>query len=80
MDVSSTEEDTMMRELRAVERVARKQGWKVEPTRSGHYTWRNPDGVLVTVTPGSATGSRTAKNYLAYLRRGGLVLNGKAPR
>lgn len=62
----------MMRELRAIEKVARKQGWTVRPRGNGHFEWLNPDGKLVTITPGSASGERTAKNYIAYLKRGGL--------
>lgn len=67
----------MMRELRAAERAALSQGWEIQPTKSGHFKWFNPDGELVTITPGTANGSRTTKNYLAYLKRGGLVLNRK---
>lgn len=62
----------MMRELRATARTARKQGWDIRQTRNGHYQWFSPEGQLVTTTPGSAAGERSAKNYLAYLKRAGL--------
>lgn len=67
----------MNRELKAIKKLAEQQGWSVEPTRSGHLTWRNPEGILVTRTATTCAGSRTIKNYIAYLKRGGLQLQGR---
>ena len=35
------------RDMRALAREARRQGWSIEPRRAGHLTWRSPAGALV---------------------------------
>lgn len=64
----------MNKDLKALKRVAERQGWIVTQTNGKHYEWRNPEGVLVTRTAGTCSGKRTVKNYVAYLKRGGLQL------
>ncbi len=61
------------KELKQLIRIAREQGWKVEPTRKGHWWFRPPnpaDGqVLVAGTPSD---HRALKNAKAKLRQAGL--------
>ncbi len=47
----------MNKDLRALSRIAKKQGFTVEYARNGHLIWRNPDGrkVQTSSTPNTTT-------------------------
>ena len=57
--------------LRAMAALARRLGWQVTPTRSGHLAWRSPDGTVV-YTPSTPSDYRAIRNARARLRRAGL--------
>lgn len=60
-------------DLRVIERTARKQGWIVELTRSGHIKFVPPDpGTPALVTAGTPSDRRGLRNLRADLRRRGL--------
>lgn len=54
-------------------RLAERQGWTVDATRSGHLRWRSPSGGIV-ITAGTPGGGRAVNNARAQLRRLGLAI------
>lgn len=59
------------RAFKAAFREARREGWDVVFTKSGHLCWRRPGGGVV-FTPSSPSDYRGEKNAIAKLRRAGL--------
>jgi len=59
-------------EMKKWRKLAKKQGWKISKTGSGHLRWVSPDGesVITPATPGK--GNRSLENMKANLRRAGL--------
>jgi hypothetical protein len=57
--------------LRATARLARRLGWRLSRSGTGHLRWESPDGAVVftTSTPGDR---RSTLNDRAELRRAGL--------
>lgn len=60
------------KEMTALAREARSQGWTVELARSGHLHWVSPTGALVTTAATPRSPVRTLRNARADLRRAGL--------
>jgi len=58
-------------DYRQLARIARKSGWKITLTRSGHIAWLPPSGELI-ITSGSPSDVRAFRNHRAALRRSGL--------
>jgi predicted RNA binding protein YcfA (HicA-like mRNA interferase family) len=59
------------KELAKIFKALVDQGWRVERTRSGHWSCKSPDGVT-TIGMGSTPGAYTAmKNFRAQLKRAG---------
>jgi hypothetical protein len=67
--------------LRQVDRQAIEQGWKIEKLPGGHLRHVPPDrskpGIVSASTPSDRRGTR---NFVAALRRNGLVLPGRRQR
>ena len=59
--------------LRTLARTARRSGWVIAHTGSGHLRWTSPEGaaVITASTPGG--GNRSVRNARARLRRAGLT-------
>ena len=57
--------------FRSLARAARRAGWTITSTGSGHTRWRSPSGqvVIVAATPGRW---RSIRNTRADLKRAGL--------
>ena len=55
-------------------KMAKQQGWRVEPTKNGHYKFFAPDGTIV-VAGSTPSENRGFKNLKSRLRARGLVLN-----
>lgn len=65
------EVDQLLRELRV-------QGWRVERTRGGHYKAFPPDPAATPVViPGTPSDSRSLRNTIGLLRRGGFIWKGR---
>lgn len=58
------------KDVRAVVREAKKQGFEVTKAGSGHLRFKAPNGALVFAT-GTRTDYRGHRNFLAALRRAG---------
>lgn len=58
--------------LRPIIKKARKQGWKVDLTKSGHVRFKPPTSGQSIITAGTASDHRSLKNLRADLRRAGL--------
>ena len=56
---------------RALARLARKAGWHLTPTGSGHIRWRPPVGEIV-ITSSTPDGNVTVTKDRARLRKAGL--------
>jgi len=63
----------MSKELRALIKAARAQGFTVERTRGGHWLVRNAEGRAVATIAGTASDHRAWLNSLARLRQVGFV-------
>ncbi len=57
-------------DLRDIVREARRQGWKVLPTKGGHLEFRSPQGQRI-FGPSTPSDWRAVRNLLAHLKRGG---------
>lgn len=59
--------------LRSAARKAKRAGWQISRTGSGHLRWKPPAGpVIITAsTPGG--GNRSISNSCAQLRKAGLT-------
>lgn len=62
--------------LRTLARAARKAGWLLTCTGSGHIRWRAPDGTVVVTssTPGCKASIRATRSQL---RKAGLKEEGR---
>lgn len=60
------------KELTALIRVARKQGWTVEKTRAGKYKWTSPKGGLPYFSSLTPSDRRAIHNITGDLRKRGL--------
>lgn len=58
----------MKRDLARELEAARRRGWSVEPTRSGHLKLQHPDGALV-FSGSTPSCPRAVLNLRAHLRR-----------
>lgn len=67
----------MQKELRQLLREARRQGWRVERTKKGHYKLWPPDGGPPEILPGTPSDWRSLKNAIARLRRRGFRWEGR---
>lgn len=54
--------------------LAEEQGFSVERTSKGHFTFRDPSGRRVATASKTASDTRSLKNTTAHLRRGGLKI------
>lgn len=59
------------RDLKAAAERARKAGWTITQTRSGHLAWKPPSGQTV-FCPGTPSDHRSIANVISKLRRAGL--------
>ncbi len=61
-------------DMRKIEKAAREQGWQIGRTKAGHPRWVPPDSsneiVIGAGTPGDV---RAMRNFLAALKRSGLI-------
>lgn len=57
---------------RDIAKAAKKQGWRVEPTRSGEM-WFSPNGVDKVTWHKTPSDARAVRNFLAEMKRGGLI-------
>lgn len=59
-------------------KAAKKQGWRVEPTRSGHIRftppWKDKQQIICSSTPSDRNALR---NALSQLKRNGLIWGGR---
>lgn len=53
-----------------IERL-REQGWRVDPTKGGHFRAFSPDGVHIVHIAGTPSSKRSHANTVALLRRYG---------
>jgi hypothetical protein len=60
------------RPYRALDAIARKSGWTVAPTGSGHIRWRPPAGEIV-ITSSTPDGRTSVIKDRARLRKAGLT-------
>lgn len=64
----------MNKDLKAIVRMAKAQGWRVEQRGSGHLTFYPPDPKKpFIVSGGTPSDYRALLNLRAHLRRAGLV-------
>jgi hypothetical protein len=61
------------KDVEHVVREARKQGFIVDRTSTGHWRLRTADGVFVVMLAGTPSDSRGLLNALARLKRAGMV-------
>jgi hypothetical protein len=66
--------DSVCKDLRPLVRKARKQGWSMHWTGSGHLAMVNPRGHMVTTSVRNLSGVRKLHNVRAALVRAGLRL------
>ncbi len=64
--------DKIPEALRGAARIARKAGWKITVTGSGHLKWTPPEGRFIVTPASPRAGRRSQQNSLAELRRAGL--------
>ena len=62
---------------RALAKLARKTGWVITLTGSGHLRWRHPEGRVV-ITSYTPDGKTTICKDKALLRKAGLVAKGRS--
>ena len=60
------------KEIRVLARTAIAQGWRVMPTRGGHWRWLAPTGEQI-ISSASASDHRAVANLLSRLRRAGFT-------
>lgn len=67
------------KDMRKITRTARRQGWRVEHTRNGHWKFVPPNPrQRMLFTGGTPSDSRGRTNFLKELERSGLDLGGVA--
>jgi hypothetical protein len=61
-------------DLRDLEKAAKRQGWRIDRTKAGHVRFWPPDpSISPSVYSGTPSDHRGIRNFLADLRRKGLV-------
>lgn len=63
----------MPKDFRPIQKAAKKQGWTVRYTGTGHYRWTAPDGQCV-VSGSTPSDYHAFKNFVSSLKRKGLKL------
>jgi hypothetical protein len=58
---------------RKLARAARRAGWTITSTRSGHLAWKPPSGRVI-YTPATPSDRNGVRNHTAQLRRAGLAV------
>lgn len=59
------------KDLLKLARAAKKQGWRVEPGRSGHLRWIPPNGKTWVASSKTTSDKRSIRNVRAALRKRG---------
>lgn len=59
------------KEGRKLVKALQEQGWRVEPTKKGHFLAYAPDGVGLVTIPGTPSDSRSLRNTISDLRKHG---------
>lgn len=63
----------MSKEFKELKSEAERQGWRVEPTKSGHWNFYPPDPTQGIVNhAGTPSDHRAMKNTISRLKRAGL--------
>jgi hypothetical protein len=62
------------KDIAALEKLARKQDWTVEPTRGGHLRWTPAGGGQPYFSSKTPSDSKAISNIKSDLRKRGLVL------
>ena len=68
---------SLKKELREILREARRQGWRVEQTRSGHYMLYAPKGRGIVTAAGTPSSAASIRNTLAKMRSYGFRWKGR---
>jgi predicted RNA binding protein YcfA (HicA-like mRNA interferase family) len=70
-------EMSLKKELREILREARRQGWRVERTRGGHYMLYAPDGKNIVVAASTPGKQSSIRETLAEMRSYGFKWKGR---
>jgi hypothetical protein len=65
------------KDFKKVIREAEAQGWRVEPTKNGHWRFYAPNGRDIVHAAGTPSDYRSLENFLAQMRRAGFVWRGR---
>lgn len=77
-DLSASAGVGLKKDLKAILEEARRQGWRVELRKGGHYRLYPPSGRGSPITTGSTPGDRRALlNLVARMRRYGFRWKGR---
>lgn len=68
---------TPRKDMETVIRDARRQGWRVEHTRGGHWRLYSPDGAGIIHVSGTPGDARAVLKAVATMRRYGFVWKGR---
>lgn len=79
MSGSMASNETGMYSIEDLEKIAVQQGWTVGRTKKGHPIFTTPDGYNIP-TSGTPSDIRSMKNFIAALRRNGLVVPRKVEK
>lgn len=64
------------KDLKSVLKEAERQGWRVVPTKGGHWRLYAPDGVNIVHTAGTPSDHRALDNTIAKMRQYGFEWKG----
>jgi len=60
--------------FRGIKKAALQQGWRVEPTKGGHWSFLSPDKTQSpVVASGTPSDRRSMNNLLAQLKQRGFI-------
>jgi len=59
-------------QMKKLVKTAKEQGWLIEKTENNHWMFVPPDGGRIIYTGSTPSDSRSRRNLIADLRRGGL--------
>lgn len=62
------------KDLLVLIKIALKAGWRVEPTKNGHFKWIAPNSVDIVFSSSTPSDHRALENLKHDLRRRGLVI------
>jgi hypothetical protein len=68
---------TPRKDIEHIIRMARRQGWRVEKAKSGHWMLYSPDGSAIVVASATPSSHRSVEQTIAKLRRCGFVWKGR---